>query len=109
MDVVLVITNVPDSGSAERIARELIESELAACVNVLAPCTSLYRWQGKVECVQEHPLFIKTSKHNYQAVEDAIRNSHPYELPEVIAVAIDTGLPEYMRWVTKQNGFPSKD
>lgn len=99
MEPLLVITNLPDQDSAARMAESLISRHLAACVNILAPCTSVYRWQDKVETTREIPLLIKTLATHYSKVEAAIRQQHPYELPEIIAVPIHAGLPEYLAWV----------
>ena len=99
MDALLVITNAPDRELAFRIARELVENNLAACVNVLDGCDSVYRWDGKIEQTREVPLLIKTHAARYDEVEAAIRRLHPYELPEIIAVGIERGLPEYLSWV----------
>src|SRR6185436_16684898 len=98
----LVITNLPDRASAERLAEVLIEEHLAACVNILAPCRSVYRWQHKVQHDEEHPLLIKTTAARYPALEKAIRAAHPYELPEIIAVPIEQGLAEYLAWVATE-------
>ena len=98
-DACLVITNLPDRESAGRLAHALIESRLAACINILSPCTSVYRWQGKTEDAEEFPVLIKTSRERYAALEAAIRDAHPYELPEIIAVPIERGLPGYLAWV----------
>lgn len=98
-DTLLVITNLPDRDGAIRLARELIERRLAACVNVLGGCTSIYRWNGEVETAQEVPVFIKTRQALYGEVEAAIRSLHPYELPEIIAVSVVRGLPGYLAWV----------
>ena len=87
---------------AQTLAQALIERRLAACVNVLADCTSVYRWEGKVESCSEVPLLIKTTAARYPALEQAIRNLHPYELPEIIAVPIAHGLPEYLNWVAAE-------
>jgi periplasmic divalent cation tolerance protein len=95
----LVLTNLPDAASAEALATTLVRERLAACVNVLAPCRSVYRWQGEIESAQEVPLLIKTTAMRYAALEAAIRAGHPYELPEIIAVPIAHGLPEYLSWV----------
>jgi periplasmic divalent cation tolerance protein len=95
----LVITNLPDQESAQHLAETLISRQLAACVNILAPCTSVYRWQGKLETTQEIPLLIKTLAIHYSKVESAIRQEHPYELPEIIAVPVHAGLPEYLAWI----------
>jgi periplasmic divalent cation tolerance protein len=95
----LVLTNLPDRASAERLAAVLVEKRLAACVNILAPCRSVYRWEGSVQQDEEHPLLIKTTLGRYPALEDAIRAGHPYELPEIIAIQVERGLPEYLDWV----------
>jgi periplasmic divalent cation tolerance protein len=99
MDALLVITNLPDAESARALATTLVEQRVAACVNVLAPCQSIYRWEGKVEEAEEVTLLIKTSAARYAALEEAIRAYHPYELPEIVAVRIEKGLPDYLAWV----------
>ena len=99
----LVITNLPDRGAAERLADILIDGRLAACVNILAPCRSVYRWQGEVQHEEEFPLLIKTTRERYAALEQAIRAGHPYELPEIIAVPVERGLPAYLSWVAEEN------
>ena len=98
----LVITNMPNLKAAEQLAQQLIEARIAACINILAPCTSIYRWQGKVESTQEFPLLIKTTEMRYQEVQRMIRERHPYELPEIICVAVEDGLPEYLNWVENE-------
>jgi periplasmic divalent cation tolerance protein len=99
MSSLLVLTNLPDRAAAERIADALIGQQLAACVNILAPCRSVYRWKGQVQHDEEHPLLIKTTAERYPALEQALRAAHPYELPEIIAVPIERGLPAYLAWV----------
>ena len=98
-DVLLVLTNLPGREAALALARTLIERKLAACVNVLGECTSVYRWQGAVETAAEIPVLIKTTTSRYAALQTAIRELHPYELPEIVAVPLAHGLPEYLRWV----------
>jgi len=98
----LVVTNVPDRGTAEKLADMLIERGLAACVNILAPCRSVYRWKGAVQHDEEHPMLIKTTAERYAALEQALRAGHPYELPEIIAVPIERGLPAYLDWVADE-------
>jgi periplasmic divalent cation tolerance protein len=98
-DVCLVITNMPDRDSAARLAHALVEKRLAACVNILAPCRSVYRWKGQTEDGEEHPLLIKSTSARYPELEAAIRAAHPYELPEIIAVPLAGGLPGYLEWV----------
>lgn len=98
-DTLLVLTNLPNAAEAERIARLLVEQRLAACVNILAPCTSVYRWDGAIEQASEVPLLIKTSAARYPALEEALRAAHPYEVPEIVALPISAGLPAYLNWV----------
>ena len=98
-EVLLVFTNLPDRATAERIAGVLVTEGVAACVNVLAECTSIYRWQNKIEHASETPLLIKTTREAYPQLEKALRRQHPYELPEIIALPVSAGLPEYLNWV----------
>ena len=102
MHSLLVLTNLPDRAAAERLAVLLIEQRLAACVNILAPCRSVYRWKGVVQRDEEHPMLIKTTAERYPALEKALREGHPYELPEIIAVPIERGLPAYLDWVAAE-------
>jgi periplasmic divalent cation tolerance protein len=98
-ETLLVLTNLPDRDAAVKLARELVERRLAACVNVLAECTSIYRWKGTVENAREVPLLIKSRSALYEELEAAINELHPYELPEIIAVPVVRGLAEYLAWV----------
>jgi periplasmic divalent cation tolerance protein len=82
------------------LAEGLVTERLAACVNVLPEVTSVYRWQGKMEKASECLLLAKTSESRWPALQDWLREHHPYELPEVIALPIQSGLPEYLAWVT---------
>ena len=102
MTALLVLTNLPDAYSAHALAGALVEARLAACVNILAPCRSVYRWQGRTENAEEVPVLIKTTAARYPELEAAIRARHPYELPEIIAVPVDRGLPAYLEWVTTE-------
>ncbi len=102
MSVLLVITNCPDQPTAESLAAALVESRLVACVNILAPCRSVYRWRGVVEVAEEVPLLIKTSSERYTALEAEIQARHPYELPEIVAIPVDKGLPAYLQWVSDE-------
>lgn len=105
-DMLLVLTNLPDQASAGRLATTLVENGLAACVNILAPCHSIYRWQGKVENTTEVPLLIKTRAGRYPELEATIRAQHPYELPEIITLPVSGGLPAYLGWVSKETEGP---
>ncbi|OIQ84116.1 divalent-cation tolerance protein CutA [mine drainage metagenome] len=102
MDQILVLTNVPDQTVAATLAEHLVEHGLAACVNILAPCTSIYRWRGKTARTQEIPLLIKTTRIRYLEVEASICKLHPYELPEIIHVPVEGGLPAYLTWVSEE-------
>jgi len=99
--VILVVTNLPDSDSAFNIARHLVQLRLAACANVLAGVTSFYEWEGRLEEAREHTLVVKTVRARYGEVERAILERHPYSLPEIVAVDITAGLPDYLSWVER--------
>ncbi|SEK96933.1 divalent-cation tolerance protein CutA [Nitrosovibrio tenuis] len=112
MEPILVITNMPDRSAAMSLARTLVEERLAACVNVLADCTSVYRWDGKSETTAEVPVLIKTVEQHYARLEQVIKSLHPYELPEIIAVPISNGLPSYLKWIENETldfGTPTPD
>jgi periplasmic divalent cation tolerance protein len=102
MKPLLVLTNLPDRAAAEKLADALIAGRVAACVNILAPCRSVYRWKEAVQHDEEHPVLIKTTQERYAALEEAIRRNHPYELPEVIALPIERGLAAYLDWVAAE-------
>ena len=102
MSALLVLTNLPDRAAAEKLADQLIEKRVAACVNILAPCRSVYRWKDAVQHDEEHPMLIKTTRSGYPALEEALRAAHPFELPEIIAVPIERGLPAYLEWVAAE-------
>jgi periplasmic divalent cation tolerance protein len=95
----IILCTCPDKDTAEKIARLLITGKVAACVNILPGITSIYLWQEQIESAQEHLLLIKANKSCYQAIEKTISGHHPYEIPEIIAVPIDNGLPEYLQWI----------
>ena len=101
-EIILVLTHLPDHASAQRVVNALIESHAAACVNILAECNSVYRWQGKIETASEVPLLIKATRATYPHLEATIRAHHPYELPEIIAVPVIAGFPGYLLWVVQE-------
>jgi periplasmic divalent cation tolerance protein len=103
-DAVIVLTNLPDRDAALTLANELVAMKLAACVNVLSECTSVYRWKGAIENAREVPVLIKTRAARYAEVEAAIRRLHPYELPEIVAVPIVRGSDDYLQWVADETG-----
>jgi periplasmic divalent cation tolerance protein len=94
----LVLTTLPNAEIAGRLAHELVEAGLAACVNVLSPCRSIYRWQDAVQEDGEIPLIIKTTAASYAALETFLRAKHPYQIPEILAIDVTDGLPDYLRW-----------
>ncbi|HZU45194.1 MAG TPA: divalent-cation tolerance protein CutA, partial [Terriglobales bacterium] len=91
----VVITTCGTEEEAQKIARELLERRLAACVNIISPIQSIYRWQGKVESATEWLLLIKTTAEQFAALRDAIRELHSYDLPECIMVSVEAGSPGY--------------
>lgn len=99
----VVLNTCPDADTAGRIAADLVERGLAACVQALPGLQSYFHWDGKVECAQEHLLLIKTSAASYPALERRITALHPYQLPEIIAVPVSHGLPDYLSWVNDQS------
>ncbi len=103
-DKTIVLTTVGSKEEAQRIARALVERRLAACVNVSQPIQSIYRWQGAVESAQEWMLLIKTTEAMFQAVKDAIKESHSYELPECVMIRIENGSAEYLKWLADNVG-----
>lgn len=99
MAVIAVLTNLPDSESAFNLARHLVRRRVAACVNVLSPATSFYRWEGREEQAAEIPVLIKSTRERYAELEREIRALHPYDLPEIIAFPVELGLENYLGWV----------
>ena len=96
-----VLSTVGTSEDAERIARELVERGLAACVNVVAGVTSFYRWKGRLMRDEERLLVIKTRAESFEALRKALVRIHPYEVPEVIALPIERGHPPYLEWLAR--------
>jgi periplasmic divalent cation tolerance protein len=97
----LVLCTCPDQDTAIGIGERLVEERLAACVNLLPGVTSVYRWHGKLQRDNENLLLIKTTGDRFQAISTRLRQLHPYDLPEIIAVPITDGLPDYLSWVTE--------
>ena len=95
----MVLNTCPDSETAGRIAAELVDGKLAACVQVLPGLQSWFHWAGQVDCAEEYLLLIKTTSVSYPALERRIRELHPYELPEIIGVPVNKGLPGYLSWI----------
>ncbi len=95
----IILTTCPDQKSAENLAGKLVDGQSAACVNIVPGLTSIYPWQGEIATSQEYLLLIKTHKDRYAAVEQIIRDNHPYELPEIIAVSVQRGSSDYLHWI----------
>ncbi len=99
MDTLLIFSTFPDADRAHEVGRTLVAERLAACVSVLPGVTSLYVWQGRPEEASEVLTLIKTRREQYPVLEARLRELHPYEVPEIIAVEVTAGLPAYLQWV----------
>lgn len=96
------MTTVSGQEAGERLASALVEAKLAACVQILPPMTSVYRWEGEIQRETEHLLLIKTTQDKWDSLAAFIHTHHPYEVPEVIAVEASKIAPEYGAWLTEQ-------
>jgi periplasmic divalent cation tolerance protein len=105
-DVVVVLTTLPAEGDVGAFARSLVEEHLAACVNIHAPMTSIYWWDGKVQEDAERQLTIKTSADRVEALQTRIRELHPYDLPEFVVLSVAEASQAYSRWVRESAGRP---
>lgn len=99
-EALVVLTTVESVQDGERLANLLVEDELAACVQILPPMKSIYRWEGKIENSREVLLLIKTTVMVYNKLEEAIRQNHPYQTPEIIALQVTVGSQKYLDWIT---------
>jgi len=97
----IIFTTAPDADVAGDLAHQLVASGLAACVKQLAPCQSTYRWQGQIEIATEISLIIISDDSRYAALESWLKEAHPYDLPEIIALPCTQGLPAYLGWVAE--------
>jgi len=98
-DKILVLTAAGSERDAGNIAHTLVQLRLAACVNILPQVASVYRWEGRVDRAEEWLLLIKTTRASFEAVRDAIKELHSYEVPECIAIPIELGSSEYLKWI----------
>lgn len=105
MSLVTVYAVFPTPAAAEKIGRAMVEAGLAACVNLLAPCLSFYRWQGKVERATETPALFKTTATRASALIAAIAAHHPHAVPAIVAWPADNALPAYAQWVTDETAI----
>jgi periplasmic divalent cation tolerance protein len=101
-DVIQVITTTEKRGDAEAIARLLIERRLAACVQIVGPVTSVYRWQGQVETAEEFQVIAKSRRELFAQIEGAISGAHPYDVPEILAVPVSEGSRAYLAWLDEE-------
>jgi periplasmic divalent cation tolerance protein len=95
----IVLSTAGSEDEARKIAHHLVENQIAACVNIVPGIESIYRWQGKVESAREWLLLVKTTAEKFQAARDAIRELHSYDLPECIAITIEDGSEQYLKWI----------
>jgi periplasmic divalent cation tolerance protein len=100
-----VITTSGSRSDAESIANVLLDKRLAACVQIAGPIQSHYHWKGNRETSEEWLCLVKTREDLYQQVENAIKHTHPYDVPEIIAVPIIAGSAEYLKWLEKETMF----
>lgn len=101
MSTLVVVCTFPDVETARRIARQLVEERLVACGNLLPGTESIYRWKGAVETASETVVLFKTTQPVYPALQERLKALHPYEVPEIVALPIVAGLPEYLGWVAE--------
>ena len=99
---VQVITTVSEKKDAERLAKYILDKRLGACVQIIGPLKSVYRWKGKIEKTLEWACLIKTRKALYKKAETAIKKIHPYEVPEIIAIPIVEGSKDYFKWLSDE-------
>jgi periplasmic divalent cation tolerance protein len=98
--VLLAISTFPDAETANRTATVLVEEKLAACANVIPAVHSIYQWKAKIETAGEVMVFFKTTEDRLAPFQEKLRSLHPYEVPELICIKIDSGSPDYLSWVT---------
>lgn len=96
----IIFCTFPTVEQAMQCAQDLVAQKIAACVNVLPAMTSVYAWQGEIETAQEHLLMIKTQANYYAQIENWLKSNHPYEIPEIIALPVEQGLPDYLNWIS---------
>jgi periplasmic divalent cation tolerance protein len=98
-EAVIVLTTFPDLETARQIGTNLIEAQVAACVNLLGGCESIYRWQGAIETAREIPALIKSTRGSYAKLEAMIQGAHPYEVPEILCIPVGGGAETYLQWL----------
>jgi len=101
MKIAIVLSTFSDMKTASEVAEKIVVEELAACVNIIPSLRSIYKWKGKVSKDDEILLIIKTSKKKLKSLIRRIKELHPYELPEIVALSSSNGLKEYLEWVNE--------
>lgn len=107
-DVVLLYTTWPERASAQAAGRAVVEAGLCACANLLAPMTSIYRWQGAVHQAEETPMLVKTTAVAAAAARALLISLHPYHLPAIVALAVDqdASSPDFLKWIVEESAAP---
>jgi periplasmic divalent cation tolerance protein len=101
-EFIIVYVTAGSSAEAKRLAHALVVERLAACVNQIGPVQSIYHWEGKLEQSEEQLLIIKTKRELFTALEKRVRELHSYSVPEIVALPIIDGSPDYLRWLGEQ-------
>ncbi len=97
----LLLSTTSSKDEAQSIAQTLVERKLVACVNIVGPITSVYRWKGAIEDSQEFLLLMKTDSQKFNEVRDALKALHSYEVPELVELSIENGIPSYLNWIAE--------
>ncbi|SPP65036.1 divalent-cation tolerance protein CutA [Nitrospira lenta] len=100
--IIIIFVTVHDQKEGRRISKEILTSRLAACVNIIPGIQSMYQWKGKIVQEKEAMLVLKTTRSRYRKLEQKIKQLHSYEVPEVIAIPLICGSPQYIEWVAKE-------
>jgi len=101
-EYIQVVTTVENKADAEKIAKNLVEKRISACVQIIGPLTSYFQWQGKLDSAQEYLCLIKSRADLFPALETEIRSMHPYEVPEILATPITNGGKDYLNWLASE-------
>jgi len=104
--ILVLLSTCPDTATAERLARELVETALVACVNIVPGLRSIYRWNGAVQADEEVLMIIKTTADRLSAAREQLAKLHPYDVPEIIALPVADGHHPYLQWVADSTRTP---